>query len=141
MTFHLLLFDLIGILYLNAPFHSKNVVLKITWCWILYTQAFKILELLPHCVSLFLVELSLVFVDKPDKANLLLEGVENKLTPGVKIIVLMDSFDVDLLERGKKCGVEILSFKAMEVSHSTLPTSLEGFPEVVLAQMWYLEQP
>uniref|UniRef100_A0A9L0JEA9 Long-chain-fatty-acid--CoA ligase n=1 Tax=Equus asinus TaxID=9793 RepID=A0A9L0JEA9_EQUAS len=60
------------------------------------------------------VELSLVFVDKPDKANLLLEGVENKLTPGLKIIVLMDSFDVDLLERGKKCGVEILSFKAME---------------------------
>ncbi|XP_046504659.1 long-chain-fatty-acid--CoA ligase 1 isoform X3 [Equus quagga] len=60
------------------------------------------------------VELSLVFVDKPDKANLLLEGVENKLTPGVKIIVLMDSFDVDLLERGKKCGVEILSFKTME---------------------------
>lgn len=59
-------------------------------------------------------ELSLVFVDKPDKANLLLEGVENKLTPGLKIIVLMDSFDVDLLERGKKCGVEILSFKAME---------------------------
>ncbi|KAM7111284.1 long-chain-fatty-acid--CoA ligase 1 isoform 3-T8 [Molossus nigricans] len=59
-------------------------------------------------------ELSLVFVDKPEKANLLLDGVENKLTPGLKIIVLMDSYGSDLLERGKKCGVEITSMKAME---------------------------
>ncbi|KAM5279348.1 long-chain-fatty-acid--CoA ligase 1 isoform 3-T6 [Hipposideros larvatus] len=59
-------------------------------------------------------ELSLVFVDKPEKANTLLEGVENKLTPGLKIIVIMDSYGTDLLERGKKCGVEILSMKAME---------------------------
>ncbi|XP_014641740.1 PREDICTED: long-chain-fatty-acid--CoA ligase 1 isoform X3 [Ceratotherium simum simum] len=59
-------------------------------------------------------DLLLVFVDKPDKANLLLEGVENKLTPGLKIIVLMDSYGIDLLERGKKCGVEIISMKAME---------------------------
>ncbi|XP_045053046.1 long-chain-fatty-acid--CoA ligase 1 isoform X1 [Desmodus rotundus] len=59
-------------------------------------------------------ELSLVFVDKPEKANLLLEGVENKLTPGLKIIVVMDSYGSSLLERGKKCGVEITSMKAME---------------------------
>uniref|UniRef100_A0A452UBN2 Arachidonate--CoA ligase n=1 Tax=Ursus maritimus TaxID=29073 RepID=A0A452UBN2_URSMA len=62
-------------------------------------------------------ELSLVFVDKPEKANLLLDGVENKLTPGLKIIVLMDSYGIDLLDRGKRCGVEIISMKAMEVSH------------------------
>ncbi|XP_054576115.1 long-chain-fatty-acid--CoA ligase 1 isoform X4 [Eptesicus fuscus] len=59
-------------------------------------------------------ELSLVFVDKPEKANLLLDGVENKLTPGLKIVVLMDSYGSDLLERGKKCGVEIISMKALE---------------------------
>lgn len=59
-------------------------------------------------------ELSLVFVDKPEKANMLLDGVENKLIPGLKIIVLMDSYGSDLLERGKKCGVEITSMKAME---------------------------
>uniref|UniRef100_A0A8C2P9X3 Long-chain-fatty-acid--CoA ligase n=1 Tax=Capra hircus TaxID=9925 RepID=A0A8C2P9X3_CAPHI len=59
-------------------------------------------------------ELSLVFVDKPEKANLLLEGVENKLIPCLKTIVLMDSYGSDLLERGKKCGVEIISMKAME---------------------------
>ncbi|XP_046946619.1 long-chain-fatty-acid--CoA ligase 1 isoform X4 [Lynx rufus] len=59
-------------------------------------------------------ELSLVFVDKPEKANTLLEGVENKLTPGLKTIVVMDSYGIDLLERGKRCGVEIISLKAME---------------------------
>lgn len=58
----------------------------------------------------------MVFVDKPDKANVLLEGVENKLTPGLKIIVVMDSYGSSLVERGKKCGVEIISMKAMEVS-------------------------
>uniref|UniRef100_A0A8I3WTC2 Long-chain-fatty-acid--CoA ligase n=1 Tax=Callithrix jacchus TaxID=9483 RepID=A0A8I3WTC2_CALJA len=59
-------------------------------------------------------ELSLVFVDKPEKAKLLLEGVENKLTPGLKIIVLMDAYGSELVERGKKCGVEVISMKAME---------------------------
>uniref|UniRef100_A0A2K6TZQ3 Long-chain-fatty-acid--CoA ligase n=1 Tax=Saimiri boliviensis boliviensis TaxID=39432 RepID=A0A2K6TZQ3_SAIBB len=59
-------------------------------------------------------ELSLVFVDKPEKAKLLLEGVENKLIPGLKIIVLMDAYGSELVERGKKCGVEVISMKAME---------------------------
>ncbi|XP_045408354.1 long-chain-fatty-acid--CoA ligase 1 isoform X2 [Lemur catta] len=59
-------------------------------------------------------DLSLIFVDKPEKARLLLEGVENKLTPGLKIIIVMDSYSSDLVERGKKCGVEIISMKAME---------------------------
>ncbi|XP_054422150.1 long-chain-fatty-acid--CoA ligase 1 isoform X3 [Pteronotus mesoamericanus] len=59
-------------------------------------------------------ELSVVFVDKPEKVNMLLEGVENKLTPGLKIVVVMDSYGSELLERGKKCGVEIISMKAME---------------------------
>ncbi|XP_074084970.1 long-chain-fatty-acid--CoA ligase 1 isoform X2 [Macrotis lagotis] len=59
-------------------------------------------------------ELSLVFVDKPEKTNLMLESVENKLTPILKIIVVMDPFDIDLVERGKKCGVEVISMKAFE---------------------------
>ena len=49
----------------------------------------------------------------------------------------MDSYGSNLSERGKKCGVEIISMKAMEVSHLALPTSLQGFPEVILAQMWH----
>lgn len=59
-------------------------------------------------------ELSVIFADKPEKAKLLLEGVENKLTPCLKIIVIMDSYGSDLVERGKKCGVEIISLKALE---------------------------
>ncbi|XP_068952108.1 long-chain-fatty-acid--CoA ligase 1 isoform X2 [Petaurus breviceps papuanus] len=59
-------------------------------------------------------ELSLVFVDKPDKVNFMLESVENKITPGLKSIIIMDPFDSDLVERGKKCGVEIMSLKAFE---------------------------
>uniref|UniRef100_A0A2K5ETF9 Arachidonate--CoA ligase n=1 Tax=Aotus nancymaae TaxID=37293 RepID=A0A2K5ETF9_AOTNA len=51
-------------------------------------------------------ELSLVFVDKPEKAKLLLEGL--------KIIVLMDAYGSELVEQGKKCGVEVISMKAME---------------------------
>lgn len=50
----------------------------------------------------------------------------------------MDSYGSDLLERGKKCGVEIISMKAMEVSHSALPTSLNSSSEVILTQMWCL---
>ncbi|XP_023076752.1 long-chain-fatty-acid--CoA ligase 1 isoform X3 [Piliocolobus tephrosceles] len=59
-------------------------------------------------------ELFLVFVDKPEKAKLLLEGVENKLTPSLKIIVVMDAYGSELVEQGQKCGVEIISLKAME---------------------------
>ncbi|XP_013368476.1 PREDICTED: long-chain-fatty-acid--CoA ligase 1 isoform X3 [Chinchilla lanigera] len=59
-------------------------------------------------------ELSVIFADKPEKARILLEGVENKLTPGLKIIVVMDTYGSDLVEQGKKCGVEIISLKAME---------------------------
>ncbi|KAM6221243.1 long-chain-fatty-acid--CoA ligase 1 isoform 2-T2 [Rhynchocyon petersi] len=59
-------------------------------------------------------ELSVVFVDKAEKANLLLDRVENKLIASLKILVLMDAYGSDVVERGKKCGVEIMSMKALE---------------------------
>ncbi|NWR53504.1 ACSL1 ligase, partial [Regulus satrapa] len=59
-------------------------------------------------------DLSLVFCDKPDKAKLLLTGVENGETPILNTIVIMDSFGVDLVERGKKCGVEVFSMREIE---------------------------
>lgn len=80
--------------------------------------------------SSFTAELPVIFADKPDKAKLLLEGVENKLTPCLKIIVIMDSYGSDLVEQGKKCGVEIISLKDLEVSSPSWPTSLKGW-------MWY----
>ncbi|XP_004696199.1 long-chain-fatty-acid--CoA ligase 1 isoform X2 [Echinops telfairi] len=59
-------------------------------------------------------ELSLIFVDKAEKAKLLLDGVENKSIPGLKFIVVMDCFSSDLTERGKKSGVEIISMQALQ---------------------------
>lgn len=118
VTLHLLTFDLTKILHVNVylPFYPKNVVLQVSLCWIWQSQSFNIPELILRCIFSFTAELSLVFVDKPEKAKLLLEGVENKLTPSLKIIVLMDAYGSELVERGQKCGVEIISLKAMEVS-------------------------
>uniref|UniRef100_A0A8I5ZPS9 Long-chain-fatty-acid--CoA ligase n=1 Tax=Rattus norvegicus TaxID=10116 RepID=A0A8I5ZPS9_RAT len=57
-----------------------------------------------------------VIVDKPHKAILLLEHVERKETPGLKLVILMEPFDDALRERGKKCGVDIKSMQAIEDS-------------------------
>lgn len=56
-----------------------------------------------------------MIVDKPQKAVLLLEHVERKETPGLKLIILMDPFEEALKERGQKCGVVIKSMQAVEV--------------------------
>lgn len=57
----------------------------------------------------------MIFCDNTDKAKLLLSNVENGDTPILRTVVLMDPFDEDLVERGKKCGVEIISLKEIEV--------------------------
>ncbi|XP_053315280.1 long-chain-fatty-acid--CoA ligase 1 isoform X2 [Spea bombifrons] len=59
-------------------------------------------------------EISLVFCDTPEKAKVLLSNVEKGDTPVLKTIVLMEPFDSDLVERGQKCGVEVISLKDIE---------------------------
>ncbi|KFV82204.1 Long-chain-fatty-acid--CoA ligase 1 [Struthio camelus australis] len=59
-------------------------------------------------------DLSLVFCDKPDKAKLLLTSVEKGETPVLNTIVIMEPFGMDLVERGKKCGVEVFSMREIE---------------------------
>ncbi|KFQ54381.1 Long-chain-fatty-acid--CoA ligase 1 [Pelecanus crispus] len=59
-------------------------------------------------------DLSLVFCDKPDKAKLLLTNVEKGEAPILNTIVIMESFGMDLVERGKKCGVEVFSMREIE---------------------------
>ncbi|NWQ63552.1 ACSL1 ligase, partial [Neopipo cinnamomea] len=59
-------------------------------------------------------DLSLVFCDKPDKAKLLLTSVEKGESPILNTIVIMESFGADLVERGKKCGVEVFSMREIE---------------------------
>lgn len=59
-------------------------------------------------------DITAVICDTPQKASVLLENVEKSLTPGLKLIILMDPFKEDLKERGEKSGVEILSFADAE---------------------------
>uniref|UniRef100_A0A665WIS9 Arachidonate--CoA ligase n=1 Tax=Echeneis naucrates TaxID=173247 RepID=A0A665WIS9_ECHNA len=50
-------------------------------------------------------DISTVICDKVEKAQVLLDNVERKETPGLRRIVLMDAFDSALMERGKDCSV------------------------------------
>jgi len=59
-------------------------------------------------------EISTVLCDKQNKAEMLLQNRETEQTPVLKTIVIMDSFDSELVERGAKCGVDILSWEALE---------------------------
>uniref|UniRef100_A0A8C6RDU5 Long-chain-fatty-acid--CoA ligase n=1 Tax=Nannospalax galili TaxID=1026970 RepID=A0A8C6RDU5_NANGA len=59
-------------------------------------------------------DIFVVIVDKPQKAVLLLEHVERKETPGLKLIILMEPLEDTLKERGQKCGVDIKSMQAVE---------------------------
>ncbi|KAM9618429.1 long-chain-fatty-acid--CoA ligase 5 isoform 1-T2 [Trichechus inunguis] len=54
-------------------------------------------------------DIATVICDTPQKASVLLENMEKGLTPGLKIIIVMDPFEDDLKQRGEKTGVEILS--------------------------------
>lgn len=60
-------------------------------------------------------DIPVVICDTPQKATMLVENVEKGLTPGLKTIILMDPFDDDLMKRGEKCGVEMLSLHDAEV--------------------------
>ena len=42
--------------------------------------------------------------------------MEKGETPILNTIIIMEPFGTDLVERGKKCGVEIFSMKEIEVS-------------------------
>nr|KAF6480706.1 hypothetical protein HJG59_010563 [Molossus molossus] len=59
-------------------------------------------------------DISTVIVDKPQKAQLLLEHVERKETPGLKLIILMEPFEEALKDRGQECRVVIKSMQAVE---------------------------
>ncbi|XP_029953858.1 long-chain-fatty-acid--CoA ligase 5 [Salarias fasciatus] len=59
-------------------------------------------------------EISTVLCDNQSKAETLLQNREKGQTPVLKTIVVMDSFSSELVERGTKCGVELVSMKDME---------------------------
>ncbi|XP_005520795.1 PREDICTED: long-chain-fatty-acid--CoA ligase 5 [Pseudopodoces humilis] len=59
-------------------------------------------------------DIGVVICDTPAKAEVLLKNCEEKKTPCLKIIVLMDLFDKELKDRGAKVGIEILSLQEVE---------------------------
>uniref|UniRef100_A0A8C3V8L0 Long-chain-fatty-acid--CoA ligase n=1 Tax=Catharus ustulatus TaxID=91951 RepID=A0A8C3V8L0_CATUS len=59
-------------------------------------------------------DISTVICDKPEKARILLDHVERRETPGLKSIILMDPFEKELTERGKRCGVCIQTMQEVE---------------------------
>ncbi|XP_032482714.1 long-chain-fatty-acid--CoA ligase 6 isoform X8 [Phocoena sinus] len=66
------------------------------------------------CYIIDTADISTVIVDKPQKAVVLLEHVERKETPGLKLIILMEPFEEALKDRGQDCGVVIKSMQAVE---------------------------
>uniref|UniRef100_A0A8C4H2G7 Arachidonate--CoA ligase n=1 Tax=Dicentrarchus labrax TaxID=13489 RepID=A0A8C4H2G7_DICLA len=63
-------------------------------------------------------EISTVLCDNQNKAETLLQTRETGQTPVLKTIVIMDSFNSELVERGTKCGVDIVSMQDVEVLHA-----------------------
>ncbi|XP_029374383.1 long-chain-fatty-acid--CoA ligase 6 isoform X3 [Echeneis naucrates] len=59
-------------------------------------------------------DISTVICDKVEKAQVLLDNVERKETPGLRRIVLMDAFDSALMERGKDCSVHVQAIQEVE---------------------------
>ncbi|KAK7144096.1 hypothetical protein R3I93_015066 [Phoxinus phoxinus] len=59
-------------------------------------------------------EIATVICDKPEKATVLLGNVQRRETPGLKMIILMDAFEAQLVEEGQKCGVHIQALKDVE---------------------------
>lgn len=56
--------------------------------------------------------------DKPEKAEVLLGNVERGETPGLKTIILMDAFDLQLVKEGQRCAVHIQALKDVEVGNT-----------------------
>lgn len=59
-------------------------------------------------------EISTTICDKQNKAETLLQNREKGEIPVLKTIIIMDPFDSELVERGAKCGVELLSMQDVE---------------------------
>uniref|UniRef100_A0A4W6CHY6 Arachidonate--CoA ligase n=1 Tax=Lates calcarifer TaxID=8187 RepID=A0A4W6CHY6_LATCA len=62
-------------------------------------------------------EISTVLCDNQKKAETLLQNREKGQSAALKTIIIMDPFNSELVERGTKCGVDIVSLQDVEVMH------------------------
>ncbi|KAM7374643.1 hypothetical protein PAMP_007289 [Pampus punctatissimus] len=65
-------------------------------------------------VCIISADISTVICDKVEKAQVLLSNVEQKETPGLQRIILMDAFDSALMEQAKCCGVHVQAMQEVE---------------------------
>uniref|UniRef100_A0A3Q4BYU3 Arachidonate--CoA ligase n=1 Tax=Mola mola TaxID=94237 RepID=A0A3Q4BYU3_MOLML len=76
------------------------------------------------------VEISTVLCDNQNKAEALLQTQEKGQSSVLKTIVVMDSFSSELVERGTKCGVDIVSLEDVEaLGKSNLQKPVPPKPE------------
>uniref|UniRef100_A0A673AX40 Long-chain-fatty-acid--CoA ligase n=1 Tax=Sphaeramia orbicularis TaxID=375764 RepID=A0A673AX40_9TELE len=66
-------------------------------------------------------EISTVLCDNQNKAETLVQNREKGQTPVLKTIIIMDTFDPELVERGKKIGVDVVSLQDVEVVSNDSP--------------------
>ncbi|KAG1949243.1 long-chain-fatty-acid--CoA ligase 1 isoform a [Pimephales promelas] len=86
------------------------------------------LEAMVHILNL--AEISMVICDKEDKAESLLKNKENSVTPTLSCLVLFNPFSAALLERGRKCGVEIVQLsQIMDLGRENLRSPVPPKPE------------
>ncbi|KAM3868309.1 long-chain-fatty-acid--CoA ligase 1 [Diretmus argenteus] len=86
------------------------------------------MEAMVHIVNL--AEISLVICDREEKASSLLANKEEGLTPSLSCLVLFDDFSDALVERGERCGVEILKLaQLMDLGRQNLKEPVPPQPE------------
>uniref|UniRef100_A0A8C1LTI0 Arachidonate--CoA ligase n=1 Tax=Cyprinus carpio TaxID=7962 RepID=A0A8C1LTI0_CYPCA len=73
-----------------------------------YTFSMALVPLCDAIIYILNLIISMVICDKEDKAESLLKHKEKGVTPALSCLVLFNPFSAALLERGRKCGVEIL---------------------------------
>ncbi|KAJ0016135.1 hypothetical protein NQD34_014425 [Periophthalmus magnuspinnatus] len=103
----------IGIFAQNRP----EWIISELACYTYSMVAVPLYDTLGPEALVFIIEqadISLVVCDTQTKAQTLLQNVEKGQTLVLKTIVIMDTFDPELVERGRKSGVEILSMEEVE---------------------------
>lgn len=93
------------------------------------------------CVC-FAACISTVVCDVAEKARLLMDCVSGT-QHSLKTLILMEEFDADLVSRGQRCGIDIISLKDAEVNKpQTVCSNLYITPlseiDACVCVCWYL---
>ncbi|XP_008289726.1 long-chain-fatty-acid--CoA ligase 5 isoform X1 [Stegastes partitus] len=103
----------IGIFAQNRP----EWIISELACYTFSMVAVPLYDTLGPDALVFIIDradISTVICDNQNKAETLLQNRENGQTPVLKTIVIMDAFGSELVDRGAKCGVDIVSMQDME---------------------------